>query len=146
MLPAVLILNGPNLNLLGSREPSVYGSLSFEEYWKELKKDFTDFEIGYLQSNDESALVTAIQDARSQYQGLIINPAAYTHTSIAIRDAIAAVGILTIEVHISDIKKREEFRRHSMISEVCWCTLSGMGLKGYHLAMERKREYFRLGV
>jgi 3-dehydroquinate dehydratase-2 len=145
MRPSILIINGPNLNLLGSREPSVYGSVSFEDYLAELRKDFPDLEIGYYQSNDESDLVTAIQEARLNRQGIILNPAAYTHTSIAIRDALAAVGILCIEVHITDIRKREEFRRHSMISELCWCSIRGLGLPGYRLAMERMREYFRQG-
>ena len=140
----ILILNGPNLNLLGQREPNRYGNTSIEEYLLGLKNDFQFFEIDYFQSNSESELVDKIQAAKKVYKAIVINPAAYTHSSIAIRDALLATQILTIEVHLTDISQRESFRHHSMISDLCWCTIKGFGLEGYKIALSRLQEYFNI--
>ncbi|TKS59953.1 MAG: 3-dehydroquinate dehydratase [Nitrospira sp.] len=133
----VLILHGPNLNLLGSREESVYGTTTLDAIDASLSKlsDELGVELDIRQSNLEGELVTWIQEARSGYQGIIINPAAYTHTSIAIRDALAAVNLPTIEVHLSNIHRREEFRRHSYVSGVALGQISGFGPTGYLLAL-----------
>lgn len=133
----VLILHGPNLNLLGSREESIYGTATLDAIDASLSKlgDELGVELDIRQSNLEGELVTWIQEARSGYQGIIINPAAYTHTSVAIRDALAAVNLPTIEVHLSNIHKREEFRRHSYISGVALGQISGFGPTGYLLAL-----------
>ena len=140
----ILILNGPNLNLLGQREPNRYGNTSMEEYLLGLKNEFQFFEIDYFQSNSESELVDKIQAAKKVYKAIVINPAAYTHSSIAIRDALLATQILTIEVHLTDISQRESFRHHSMISDLCWCTIKGFGLEGYKIALLRLQEYFNI--
>ncbi|MBK9631492.1 MAG: 3-dehydroquinate dehydratase [Saprospiraceae bacterium] len=140
----ILILNGPNLNLLGHREPERYGNISMEEYLLFLKNEFQFFEIDYFQSNSESELVDKIQAAKKVYKAIVINPAAYTHSSIAIRDALLATQILTIEVHLTDISQREAFRHHSMISDLCWCTIKGFGLEGYKIALLRLQEYFNI--
>ncbi len=140
----ILILNGPNLNLLGQREPDRYGNTSMEEYLLGLKNEFQFFEIDYFQSNSESELVDKIQAAKKVYKAIVINPAAYTHSSIAIRDALLATQILTIEVHLTDISQRESFRHHSMISDLCWCTIKGFGLEGYKIALLRLQEYFNI--
>ena len=142
----ILILNGPNLNLLGQREPDRYGNTSMEEYLLGLKNEFQFFEIDYFQSNSESELVDKIQAAKEVYKAIVINPAAYTHSSIAIRDALLATQILTIEVHLTDISQREAFRHHSMISDLCWCTIKGFGLEGYQMALSRLQEYFNMNV
>ena len=132
----IAILNGPNLNLLGVREPSIYGNQSFEDYYNTLKKQFSEVELTYFQSNIEGELVSKIQEIGFDYDGIVMNPAAYTHTSVAIRDAISAVKTPVIEVHISNIAKREEFRHHSYISAVAVGTIAGLGLKGYELAIQ----------
>lgn len=132
----IAILNGPNLNLLGVREPSIYGNQSFEDYYNTLKKQFSEVELTYFQSNIEGELVSKIQEIGFDYDGIVMNPAAYTHTSVAIRDAISAVKTPVIEVHISNIAKREEFRHHSYISAVTVGTIAGLGLKGYELAIQ----------
>jgi len=142
----ILILNGPNLNLLGQREPDRYGNISMEEYLLDLKKKFQFFEIDYFQSNSESELVDKIQAAKKVYKAIVINPAAYTHSSIAIRDALLATQILTIEVHLTDISQREVFRHHSMITDLCWCTIKGFGLESYKIALSRFQEYFNMNV
>lgn len=133
----VLILHGPNLNLLGSREESIYGTATLDAIDASLSKlsDELGVELDIRQSNLEGELVTWIQEARSGYQGIIINPAAYTHTSVAIRDALAAVNLPTIEVHLSNIHRREEFRRHSYISGVALGQISGFGPTSYLLAL-----------
>lgn len=130
----ISIINGPNLNLLGQREVSIYGSTSFEDYLEYLKKKFPELKISYFQSNVEGEIVTQIQKDSSK-DGIIINAGAYTHTSIAIADAIAAIQTPVVEVHISNILSREEFRHKSFLSPVCKGTIFGFGLKGYELAL-----------
>ncbi len=133
----VLILHGPNLNLLGAREPSIYGTLSLDgidSAITELAEELA-LTVDIRQSNGEGELVNWIQEARSGYSGVIINPAGYTHTSVAIRDAIAAVGLPTIEVHLSNIHQREKFRRHSYVAGVALGQISGLGPNGYLLAL-----------
>ena len=132
----ILILNGPNLNLLGKRESAIYGHLSFEDFLIELKKLYNSVQIDYFQSNAESMLIDQIQQADENYQGIIINAGAYTHTSIAIADAISAVYIPVVEVHISSIFAREPYRRKSYLSKVCKGSICGFGLEGYRLALE----------
>ncbi|MBQ4091113.1 MAG: type II 3-dehydroquinate dehydratase [Clostridia bacterium] len=134
----VLIINGPNLNLLGLREPAIYGKRDYCALCELISKSCDDlgaqFEI--YQSNHEGAIVDKIQDALGKFDGIVINPAAYTHTSVAILDAIKAVGIPTVEVHISDINAREEFRRFSYVSLVAIKTFAGFGFEGYKMAIE----------
>jgi 3-dehydroquinate dehydratase-2 len=130
----ISIINGPNLNLLGQREVSIYGSTSFEDYLEDLKKKFPELKISYFQSNVEGEIVTQIQKD-SPKDGIIINAGAYTHTSIAIADAISAIQTPVVEVHISNILSREEFRHKSFLSPVCKGTIFGFGLKGYELAL-----------
>lgn len=131
----VAIINGPNLNLLGSREPNIYGSETLQKIITDVRDAFPDDDIEHFQSNHEGELVDAIQEYSTNCQGLIINPAAYTHTSIALRDAIAAVNIAVVEVHLSNIYAREEFRKTSMTAEVCTGVISGLGAYGYRAAM-----------
>lgn len=130
----ISIINGPNLNLLGQREVSIYGSTSFEDYLEDLKKKFPELKISYFQSNVEGEIVTQIQKDSSK-DGIIINAGAYTHTSIAIADAISAIQTPVVEVHISNILAREEFRHKSFLSPVCKGTIFGFGIKGYELAL-----------
>lgn len=132
----ITIINGPNLNLLGKREPSVYGNESFDEYLTALKNAYPQVHFTYIQSNIEGELVDAIQKAGFNQDGIIINPAAYTHTSIAIGDAIAAIKTPVIEVHISNVHAREEFRKVSHVSAKAVGSIVGLGLKGYALATE----------
>ena len=133
----IRVLHGPNLNLLGSREPSIYGTLSLEAMDSAITKLAVELavKVDLRQSNSEGELVTWIQEAREEYDGIIINPAAYTHTSIAIRDAIAGVGLPTIEVHLSNIYQREGFRHRSYIAGVSIGQISGLGPTGYLLAL-----------
>lgn len=133
----VLVLHGPNLNLLGEREESIYGTTTLEAIDTSLLKLGKDLGVSLdiRQSNLEGELVTWIQEARTSYHGIIINPAAYTHTSIAIRDALAAIHIPAIEIHLSNIYRREEFRRHSYVSGVALAQVSGFGPNGYLLAL-----------
>lgn len=130
----ISIINGPNLNLLGQREVSIYGTETFEDYLAKLKKKFPEINISYFQSNVEGEIVTQIQKD-SNKDGIIINAGAYTHTSIAIADAISAIKTPVIEVHISNILAREEYRHKSFLSPVCQGSLFGFGLKGYELAL-----------
>lgn len=130
----IAIINGPNLNLLGSREPSVYGTRTFEDYLQQLRAKFPEVELTYAQSNVEGELVSLIQEARHK-DGLVLNAAAYTHTSVAIADAVKAIGIPTVEVHISNVFAREDFRHTSFLSPVCRGTITGLGLTGYELAL-----------
>lgn len=132
----LIIINGPNLNLLGKRETSVYGNTSFDDFLRSLKSLFSQIQIDYYQSNVEGELINMIQQASLTYDGLIINAGGYTHTSIAIRDAIAAIDKPCIEVHISNIFAREEFRHTSLIAPVCKGSISGFGLDSYRLAIE----------
>ena len=129
------IINGPNLNLLGKREPGVYGNQTFEDYLESLIKLFPEIEFEYFQSNIEGELVTAIQKFGFDYDGIIMNPAAYTHTSVAIGDAIGAIKVPVIEVHISNIHAREDFRKISYVSAKARGTICGLGLRGYELAV-----------
>lgn len=133
----IKVVQGPNLNMLGIREQNIYGPMKLEQIHAQMKNfaDENQFEIEFFQSNLEGELVDTIQECYGDADGIIINPAAYTHTSIAIRDAIAAVGLPTIEVHISNIYRREEFRQKSMIAPVCASSIVGFGPFGYHLAM-----------
>lgn len=139
----ILVLHGPNLNLLGTREQSIYGNQSLDSIDSALTKLAEDLavEVDIRQSNSEGELVNWIQESGSGYQGIIINPAAYTHTSIAIRDAIAAVGLPTVEVHLSNIQQREPFRHHSHIAAVALGHISGLGPSGYLLALRGLHEH-----
>ncbi len=132
----ITIINGPNLNLLGKREPSVYGNESFEDCLAQLKKDFPQVNFTYFQSNVEGELVNAIQENGFTQDGIILNPAAYTHTSVAIGDAIASIKTPVIEVHISNVHAREDFRKISHVSAKAVGSIVGLGLKGYALATE----------
>lgn len=132
----IAIINGPNLNMLGQREPAIYGTKGFDAYLDELKVNYPSVDFFYFQSNIEGALVDAIQKYGVEADGMILNPAAYTHTSVAIGDAIAAVKIPVIEVHISNVHAREEFRKISHVSAKVIGTISGLGLQGYQLAVE----------
>ncbi|MEK6450671.1 MULTISPECIES: type II 3-dehydroquinate dehydratase [Myroides] len=131
----ILIINGPNLNLLGKREPTIYGDQSFEEYFLRLKNNYPEVQLEYYQSNIEGELINKLHEVGFSYDAIILNAGAYTHTSIAIADAIAAIETPVIEVHISNTFKREEFRKHSYISSVCQGTIVGFGLKSYDLAI-----------
>jgi 3-dehydroquinate dehydratase-2 len=131
----LLIVNGPNLNLLGRREATIYGEISFDEYLIKIKNDFPDIDIQCFQSNSESEIIEVIQKAESTYTGLIINAGAYSHTSIAISDAIRAIKLKTIEVHISNIYARENYRHSTLLSSQCWGSISGFGMLSYSLAI-----------
>ncbi|MBS4071522.1 type II 3-dehydroquinate dehydratase [Algoriphagus aquatilis] len=131
----IQIINGPNLNLLGKREPEIYGSESFEEYFENLKKRFPQVNLHYFQSNVEGELINKIHEVGFQFDAILLNAGGYTHTSVAISDAIAGVTTPTLEVHISNIYKREEFRHKSIISKSCVGMISGLGLKGYELGI-----------
>ena len=131
----ILILNGPNLNLLGKREPEIYCSHNFESYFENLKNDFDGIELEYFQSNHEGDIVDKIQEVGFDYGGIVLNAGAYTHTSVAISDAIKAITCPVVEVHISNIFTREEFRHHSYISAVSVGIISGFGLNGYKMAV-----------
>lgn len=131
----ITIINGPNLNLLGVREPSVYGSETFEQYFAGLQKLFPDVTFEYFQSNVEGELINELQRAGFSSDAIILNPGGYTHTSVAIGDAIAAIPAPVIEVHISNVHAREEFRRLSYVSGKAKGTIAGVGLKGYELAV-----------
>jgi len=131
----LLILNGPNLNLLGLREPGVYGSQGFDSYLEDLKSMFPDVELEYYQSNVEGELVNKIHEVGFSYDGIVFNAGAYTHTSIALSDAIAAVRTPVMEVHISNVYAREEFRHKSIISKNCTGIITGLGLDSYMLAI-----------
>lgn len=131
----IAIINGPNLNLLGQRETSVYGTQSFEEFFEALKTQFPAVEFHYVQSNIEGELIDAIQNVGFTHDGIVLNPGGYTHTSVAIGDAIAAVKAPVVEVHISNVHAREEFRKLSHVSGKAAGSIIGLGLKGYELAV-----------
>ena len=132
----LIIINGPNLNLLGTRETSVYGNQTFDEYFKLLQSKFTTVELSYFQSNVEGELINKLQEVGFSWDGIILNAGGYTHTSVSIRDAIASIKIPVIEVHISNIYAREEFRHTSLIAPKCKGSISGFGLDSYRLAIE----------
>ena len=132
----ILIVNGPNLNLLGVREPSIYGHDSFESYMPQLRADFPDVKIKYYQSNVEGELINKLQEVGFEYDGIVLNAGAYTHTSIALLDCIRSLRCPVVEVHISNVHAREEFRHKSMISAACLGVICGFGLAGYKLAIE----------
>lgn len=132
----IQIINGPNLNLLGVREPDVYGNTNFDAFLAELRKAYPQAQIEYFQSNTEGALVDKIHEVGFSSDGIVLNAGAYTHTSVALLDAIKAVSTPVIEVHISNIHQREEFRHHSMISAGCKGVICGFGLDSYRLAIE----------
>ena len=143
----ILVINGPNLNMLGKREPEIYGSLTLSEIESFLSSntDFPGGDIGlsFFQSNSEGEIVTAIQDAYGKFDGIIINPGAYTHTSVAIRDAILSTGMPVVEVHISNIYKREDFRQKSFVSGVSLGVVSGFGARSYYLGLLGLAEHLR---
>ena len=132
----ISIINGPNLNLIGTRETDIYGSESFEHYFQKLRRKYENVDFDYFQSNVEGELINEIQRAGMKMDGIILNPGGYSHTSVAIGDALVAVKVPVIEVHISNIDAREEFRKLSHVSAKCKGTISGLGLKGYALAVE----------
>jgi len=132
----ILIVNGPNLNLLGVREPSIYGYDSFESYMPQLRADFPDVKIKYYQSNVEGELINKLQEVGFEYDGIVLNAGAYTHTSIALLDCIRSLRCPVVEVHISNVHAREEFRHKSMISAACLGVICGFGLAGYKMAIE----------
>jgi len=132
----IQIINGPNLNLLGVREKSIYGSSSFEDYLAELQDHFTNITINYYQSNVEGEIINKLHEVGFSSDGIVLNAGAYTHTSIAIADAIAAINTPVIEVHISNVYKREEFRHTSMLASNCKGVITGFGMHSYHLAIE----------
>jgi 3-dehydroquinate dehydratase II len=137
-LKKILVIHGPNLNMLGKREPDVYGTETLQDIDTELKRrsDHLEIELITFQSNHEGAIVDAIQDAMGKFSGVIINPAAYTHTSIAIRDALLLLDVPIIEVHLSNIHAREPFRHKSMISDIARAQISGLGAQGYFSALK----------
>ncbi|NGF57075.1 type II 3-dehydroquinate dehydratase [Parapedobacter sp. SGR-10] len=132
----ILILNGPNLNLLGVREKSIYGDQSFEQYFEDLKARYAIVELYYFQSNSEGAIIDKLHEVGFDYDGIVLNAGAYTHTSIAIADAIAAIKTPVVEVHISNVHQRENFRHHSYLSKNCKGVILGFGLDGYRLGIE----------
>lgn len=132
----IIIINGPNLNLLGRREPGIYGRSSFDEYLPQLRAKYPDAEIAYYQSNVEGELINKMQEVGFSYDGIVLNAGAYTHTSVALHDCIRAITTPVIEVHISNVHQREEFRHHSFISSACKGVICGFGLDSYRLAVE----------
>lgn len=137
----VMIINGPNLNLLGVREKSVYGQESFESYLEKLKAAFPDIDLEYYQSNVEGELINKLHAVGFSYQGIVLNAGGYTHTSVAISDAIAAIHTPVVEVHISNIHAREEFRHLSLITKECAGLITGFGLAGYDMAISYLRDH-----
>ncbi|MDX2135413.1 MAG: type II 3-dehydroquinate dehydratase [Saprospiraceae bacterium] len=131
----ILILNGPNLNLLGRREPHVYGEEAFEPFLERLRAEFPAVHIDYFQSNSEGALIDKLHEAGFGADGIVLNPGGYTHTSVALADAVAAIPAPVVEVHISNVHAREAFRRHSYTAPHCRGVISGLGLTGYRLAV-----------
>ncbi|MCW3806270.1 type II 3-dehydroquinate dehydratase [Plebeiibacterium marinum] len=132
----LLILNGPNLNLLGKREVNIYGNQSFDDYFIKIQKKYPEIDMEYYQSNSEGKIIDKIHETGFDFDGIILNAGAYTHTSVAIADAISGITTPVVEVHISNVFKRESFRHHSFISPVCKGTIAGFGLKSYDLAVE----------
>jgi 3-dehydroquinate dehydratase II len=131
----ILIINGPNLNMLGKREPDIYGNMSFDDYLPELKSSFSDHFFEYFQTNHEGAIIDKLHSSIENFDAIILNPGAYTHTSIAIADAIRSINIPVYEVHLSNIYSREAFRAQSYTAVACKGVISGFGLQGYKLAI-----------
>lgn len=136
----VLIINGPNLNLLGQRQPQIYGDLNFDDFLSQLKSRFSSVEIDFFQSNHEGEIIDRLHN--SKHAAIILNAGGYTHTSVAIRDAVAAIEVPTIEVHISNIAARESFRHESLLSPVCKGVIFGFGLTGYSIAIQTVLDHF----
>ena len=132
----VIIINGPNLNLLGKREPEIYGRLSFEDHFARLQQEFSTITLHYFQSNSEGTLIDKIHEVGFSYDGIVLNAGAYTHTSVALADAIAAIPTPVVEVHISNVYAREKFRHQSYLAPNCVGSIIGLGLKGYELAID----------
>lgn len=132
----ILILNGPNLNLLGKREPEIYGKQSFEDYFRALQAQFPEHRLEYFQSNHEGRLIDKLHEVGFSYHGIVFNAGAYTHTSVALGDAIAGISTPVIEVHISNVHRREAFRHHSYLSAHCAGVIVGLGLQGYALGVK----------
>lgn len=132
----IIVINGPNLNLLGKREPQIYGSDTFEDYFKKLQYNFNDLELSYFQSNIEGEIIDKLHEVGFTYDGIILNAAAYTHTSIGIGDAVKGIETPVVELHISNVHAREEFRHHSYIAANAKGVIFGFGLKGYELAIQ----------
>ena len=132
----LIIINGPNLNLLGKREPEIYGSKTFEDFFRELQLQYPEVELSYYQSNIEGELIDKLHEVGFDYDGIILNAAAYTHTSVGIGDAVKGITTPVVELHISNIHAREEFRHHSFIAPAAKGVIFGFGLKGYELAIQ----------
>lgn len=132
----IQVINGPNLNLLGKREPEIYGSESFESFFSQLQAKYPEIQLSYFQSNVEGELINKIQEVGFSVDGIILNAGGYTHTSVALSDAVAAITTPTVEVHISNLYKREEFRHKSILSKSCVGMIAGLGLSGYALAVQ----------
>lgn len=141
----ILVINGPNLNLLGTREPEVYGSQTLEGLIAALRDSFPTLEIEHYQSNVEGELINALQQSVSNHDGIVLNAGGYTHTSVAIRDAISGINVPVVEVHMSNIAAREEFRHNSLIAGVCLGSIAGFGAHSYTLATEALRTYLKKG-
>jgi 3-dehydroquinate dehydratase-2 len=141
MSKRIIIINGPNLNLLGKREPEIYGHQDFETYFSVLRKTYSDIQLDYYQSNVEGELINKLHEVGFAYDGIILNPGGYSHTSISISDAIAAIKTKVVEVHISNIYAREEIRHTSITAKHCAGIMSGFGLMGYELALEYLVEF-----
>ena len=139
----ILLINGPNLNLLGVREQSIYGNKSFDSYFQTLRNEFSDIDLEYYQSNIEGELINKIHEKGFTFDGIIINAGAYTHTSVAIRDAISGVKTPVVEVHISNILTRESFRHESLIGPACIGSIMGFGLDSYRLGIEAIKRYIK---
>lgn len=132
----ILIINGPNLNLLGKREPGIYGNKTFDDYFKKLREKYAGIQLEYYQSNVEGEIINKLHETGFSFDGIILNAGAYTHTSIAIRDAVKAIETPVVEVHISNVYAREEFRHQSFIGPVCKGSIAGFGMDSYRLAIE----------
>ena len=132
----IIIINGPNLNLLGSREPDTYGDTSFQIYFEQLKTVFPTLEIHYYQSNVEGEIINKLHEVGFTYDGIVLNAGGYTHTSVAISDAIAAIEVPVVEVHISNVHAREDYRHHSLLAKNCKGVVTGFGLKSYEMAID----------
>lgn len=140
---SIIIINGPNLNLLGRREPAIYGTRTFEDYLVDLREVFPHVRIDYYQSNVEGEIINKLHEVGFSYKGIVLNAGGYSHTSVSIHDAIASIETPTIEVHISNIYAREEYRRHSLLSDACRGVICGLGLDGYRFAIESLLSYPR---